>query len=128
MNILITGAAGFLGLHLANFLHKKGFKLTLLDINEFNKREYPKNCRFVKVDIRNKTLMFEILKDVEIVIHAAAALPLWSAKDIYEVNIDGTRNLLEASVKNNIGHFIYISSTAVYGIPKRHPIYEKDSL
>lgn len=128
MSVLITGGAGFLGLHLALFFHKKGYRLTLLDINKFDKKEYPKGSVFLRGDIRNKKKMSEILGGVDIVIHAAAALPLWKREDIFAVNVDGTSNLLEASLRNKVKHFIYISSTAVYGVPKKHPVYENDPL
>lgn len=135
MKILITGGAGFLGLHLAQHLNKKFFSITLVDIADFNKREYPRSCKFFKVDIRNKITMYQCIKTVDVVIHAAAALPLWKKKEIVAVNVDGTKNLLDASLKNKIKHFIYISSTAVYGIPnlpagrqEMHPIYEDSPL
>ena len=125
MKILITGGGGFLGLHLARFLNKKGFDLVLLDLNELPKNEYPEKVEFVKGDIRKGSLM-DKLTNVDVVIHAAAALPLWKKEDVYSVNIDGTENLLESAFKNKVGRFIYISSTAVYGIPKKHPVYEGD--
>ena len=128
MKILITGGAGFLGLHLAKFLNKKGWDITLLDIADFDKREYPSKCILIKGDIRNKRLIDKVSQEMDIVIHAAAALPLWRAKEIFEINIKGTRNLLQAAVKNKVKRFVFISSTAVYGVPKRHPIFEDDPL
>ncbi|PIU37273.1 epimerase [Candidatus Roizmanbacteria bacterium CG07_land_8_20_14_0_80_34_15] len=126
MKILITGGAGFLGLHLAQYFSKKKFQVYLLDIADFNQKEYPKNCHFIKADIRNKTLMYRYIKGMDYVIHAAAALPLWKSKDIMEINVDGTINILKASYQNKVKRLIYISSTAVYGVPKKHPIYESD--
>lgn len=128
MNILITGGAGFLGLHMATFLAKKGTKITLVDIADFNEKDYPKQCRLEKGDVRNGKLMDDLSKGQDATIHAAAALPLWKREDIFDINVKGTENLLVSAVKNKIGRFIYISSTAVYGIPKRHPIYEGDPL
>jgi len=130
MKILITGGAGFLGLHLAkyfseHFVGNKDF-CSLLDIAEFDKKEYPKNCHFIKADIRNSTLMYQYIKSMDYVIHAAAALPLWKEKDIFDINVGGTKNILEASFKNKVKRVIYVSSTAVYGVPKKHPIYEND--
>ncbi len=61
-------------------------------------------------------------------VHSAAALPLWSRKDIYDINIEGTRNVLIASRRNGIRRVVFVSSTAVYGVPKKHPIYEDDPL
>lgn len=128
MKILITGGAGFLGLHLACFLEKKSHELTLIDVHDFNKEEYPGNYKLIIADVRNRQKMFDLVKNQDIIIHAAAALPLWKKEDIYSVNINGTKNLLEAAAKYKIKRFIHISSTAVYGVPKKHPIFEDDPL
>ncbi len=60
--------------------------------------------------------------------HAAAALPLYSARDIYSTDVDGTRCVLEAAERAGVKRVVQISSTAVYGVPIRHPIYEDDPL
>ena len=126
MKTLITGGAGFLGMHLASYLHKKGFTLTLLDIQEFNKEEYRDDYSLQTCDVRNKNKLTEIIKGQDVIIHAAAALPLWKKEDIYSTNVDGTRNVLELAKKHKVKRVIFISSTAVYGIPKKHPIIETD--
>ena len=126
MKVLITGGAGFLGLHLARFFSKKIYIVYLLDIADFDKKEYPKNCHFINADIRNKTLMYRYIKGIDFVIHAAAALPLWKNEEIMAINVGGTNNILKASFENKVKRVIYISSTAVYGVPKKHPIYESD--
>ncbi|HLL60429.1 MAG TPA: NAD(P)-dependent oxidoreductase [Candidatus Nitrosocosmicus sp.] len=129
MKILITGAAGFLGLHLSHQFDKPTNQLRLLDIAEFDPKEYKSNrFQFLKVDIRDKKSINAALSGVDYVIHAAAALPLWPKEDIMNVNVNGTENLLQAALKNKIKHFVYISSTAVYGVPKKHPIYETDPM
>lgn len=126
MKIIITGGGGFLGFHLANYFDKKRHELTLVDINPFPKSEYPKTCRLVICDVRNKKKLEPLIKGQDIIIHAAAALPLWKRSDIYSTNIDGTRNVLDLSEKHKVKRIINISSTAVYGIPKKHPIFEDD--
>jgi nucleoside-diphosphate-sugar epimerase len=126
MKILITGGAGFLGLHLARYFSKKKYFVYLLDIADFDKKEYPRNCYFIKADVRNKTSMYRYIEGMDFVIHAAAALPLWKSKEIMKINVGGTKNILSASLKNKVKRIIYISSTAVYGVPKKHPIYEDD--
>ena len=117
-----------MGLHLAKFLSKKQWRVTLLDIADLDKREYPSNCTFVKGDVRDKKLVNKATRDQDAVIHAAAALPLWRAEEILDININGTKNLLQAASYCKVKRFIYISSTAVYGVPIRHPVYEDDPL
>ncbi|QQG44146.1 MAG: NAD(P)-dependent oxidoreductase [Candidatus Roizmanbacteria bacterium] len=128
MKILITGGSGFLGYHLTAYLNKKGsFDLTLIDINKFNQEEYDRKNELIIADIRDKKKMDNIVKGKDVVIHCAAALPLWKRQDIYSTNIDGTKNILDAAIKHKVKRVIYISSTAVYGVPIKHPIEEDDS-
>jgi nucleoside-diphosphate-sugar epimerase len=68
------------------------------------------------------------MRGCDIVVHTAAALPLYSEKDIRTTDIDGTRNVLQAAHELGISRFIQVSSTAVYGIPDHHPLVEDDTL
>jgi nucleoside-diphosphate-sugar epimerase len=68
------------------------------------------------------------MDEVDWVIHTAAALPLYSEEDIFTTDIDGTNNCLEAAYQLKVERFIQISSTAVYGIPDHHPLFETDQL
>lgn len=130
MKVLVTGAAGFLGLHIVNNLAAKGYDIVGLDMEPIHTRDYPDNIKFFQVDIRNMPVMQKVLADegIEAVIHGAAALPLWDRKDIFETNVQGTRNLLELSKALGVKRFCYVSSTAVYGVPEKHPIIEDDPL
>jgi nucleoside-diphosphate-sugar epimerase len=129
----ITGGAGFLGINLIRYLLEKGHSAVSYDFeDDFN---YPekKDARVSiyctkKSDIRDLFYMTEVMAGSDIVIHCAAALPLYSPDDIRTTDIDGTRNVLIAAKKNNINRVIQISSTAVYGIPDHHPLVENDQL
>jgi len=128
MKVLITGGAGFLGINLVRYILEKGVEeVASVDIADF---DYPERDRVTvyKGDIRDANLMDSAMSGVDTVVHTAAALPLYKKKDIYSVDVDGTRIVLEAAYKHGPGRFIHISTTAVYGIPKRHPIYETDDL
>jgi len=126
-NVLITGGSGFLGINITRFLLNKGYKITVLDKENFNYPEKNK-INFIKGDIRDKEVVKKVMKRMNYVIHTAAALPLYSKKDIFTTDVNGTLNLLNNAYQNNVKRFIHISSTAVYGIPKHHPIYETDPL
>ena len=129
MKALITGGAGFLGYHLANYFGDKGIELSLLDIAPFDPSEYPTGSEFIDMDVRDLNGLERLFADskFDFVIHAAAALPLWSKKDIFTTNVDGTRNVLEVANKYKT-RVVFISSTAVYGVPEKHPIYEIDPM
>ncbi|CAN5199919.1 NAD(P)-dependent oxidoreductase [soil metagenome] len=128
MKVLITGGAGFLGLHIAHFFDEKGWDIRLLDIAAFPKEEYPKGTEYIYGDIRDIDVVEKAVKDADAVIHAAAALPLRSAEEIMTTNVDGTRTVLHACLDHKIKRTVYISSTAVYGVPKKHPVYETDPM
>jgi nucleoside-diphosphate-sugar epimerase len=126
----ITGGAGFLGINLTRYLLERGHEVVSYDFSDTY--DYPeKDDRRVAVvigDIRDPLKMTAAMAGCDIVVHTAAALPLYSKDDILSIDVDGSRNVLEAALKNDIGRVIQISSTAVYGIPDQHPLYETDEL
>jgi nucleoside-diphosphate-sugar epimerase len=127
---MITGGAGFLGYHICHKLKDEFDKIIVLDIIPFKKQEFPKNVKYHRLDITNKKDLEKIIAEEKpnFIIHAAAALPLYKRKKIINVNINGTRNVLQAALKNKVNRVVFISSTAVYGVPEKHPIYEQDPL
>lgn len=126
--ILVTGGAGFYGYHIVNYLHGKGYDCRILDLVDPDHKEYPEGTEFVQGDVRNKNTILTEMRGCAAVVHAAAALPLWSVKDIMTTNVDGTRNVLEAAFEKKLDRAILISSTAVYGVPEHHPLYESDPM
>lgn len=128
MKVLITGGAGFLGINMVRHLISKGIKdITSLDVMPF---DYPEKDMVHEIvgDIRDTNIVSKAMEDIDIVIHTAAALPLYSKQDIFSTDIEGTRNILTAAETNKVKRVIHISSTAVYGIPDHHPLYEDDKL
>jgi nucleoside-diphosphate-sugar epimerase len=116
-----------MGINLIRFLLRHGQRVRSLDIAPF---DYPE-AEWVDVlrgDIRDPALQARAFAGVDVVVHCAAALPLFPRADIYSTDVDGTRLLLETALAGEVDRFIYISSTAVYGVPDRHPIYEDDPL
>jgi len=128
MKFLITGGAGFLGINLVRHLRKNGHDVSSLDIVEFDYPDVNDEIKIITGDIRDKETVDKAVEGVDVLIHTAAALPLYTPEEIYSTDIEGTRNLLEASEKHKVDRFIHISSTAVYGIPDHHPLLEDDKL
>lgn len=124
---LVTGGAGFLGINLVRFLLEKGQEVSTLDLEDFS---YPERSRVreIRGDIRIRAQVDDALQGVDIVVHGAAALPLYSEADILSTDVEGTRTVLEASFAKGVARVIHISSTAVYGIPDHHPLLETDRL
>lgn len=124
---LVTGGSGFLGINLIRFLLEKGEKVTSLDIVSF---DYPEKNKITVVqgDIRDKKVVAKAMQGVDVVVHCAAALPLYKKEDIFSTDITGAKNVIESAFSHKVDRFIHISSTAVYGIPDHHPLYEDDTL
>jgi nucleoside-diphosphate-sugar epimerase len=128
MTYLITGGAGFLGINLIRYLLDRGQRVVSLDIAPL---DYPdvKGCVLqITGDVRDMPTVRSALEGVDVVVHAAAALPLYKSADIFSTEVDGTRNVLEAASLEGVERVIHISSTAVYGIPDHHPLLEGDPL
>jgi nucleoside-diphosphate-sugar epimerase len=124
---LITGGAGFLGINLARYLLACGHRVVSLDIAAF---DYPERDVVTEIrgDIRDKAAVDRAMNGVDVVIHTAAALPLYSPEEIYSTDIEGIRVVLQSALEHQVERVVHISSTAVYGIPDHHPIYEDDRL
>lgn len=120
---LITGGAGFLGINLCRYLLAQEQEIVSLDIAGF---DYPERHEIEEIrgDIRDRAAVDSAMADVDFVIHAAAALPLYSPEEIRTTDIDGTRNVIDSAQKHGVKRFVHISSTAVYGIPDYHPQLE----
>ncbi len=80
-------------------------------------------------DVRDLAAARDLVAGADVVVHAAAALPIQAAANaIRSVNVDGTATVLAAALEAGVRRAIFISSTAVYGVPERHPIREDDPL
>lgn len=128
MRYLITGGSGFLGINLVRYLLERGHEVRSLDVEAFEYADCVDQVDVVTGDIRDPAVVVPAMQDVDIVVHTAAALPLYSPEDIYSTDVDGTRILLEAARDVSVDRFVMISSTAVYGIPDHHPLLETDPL
>jgi nucleoside-diphosphate-sugar epimerase len=126
--VLVTGGAGFLGINLIRFLLARGVESVSLDIAPFDYQDVEHRVRVVNGDIRDRATVDAAMEGVEAVVHAAAALPLYTPEEIFSTDVTGTRIVIEAAAAAGIRRVVHISSTAVYGIPNHHPITEQDRL
>ena len=130
MKVLVTGGSGFLGINLIRFLRKQGVdEIRVLDIADFDYPEKDESwLRFTKGDVRDVAAVEKCVEGCDVVVNTAAALPLYSAEDIRTTEVDGCQNVIDAARKFKLDRMIQISSTAVYGVPKKHPIVETDPM
>lgn len=123
----VTGGAGFLGINLVRHLLERGHAVTSIDVVDFDYPERPR-IREVRGDIRDPAAVASAVAGADVVVHCAAALPLYTPEEIRSTDIDGTRNVLDAALRAGVPRVVHVSSTAVYGIPDHHPLYEDDRL
>ncbi|PSP42772.1 hypothetical protein BRC68_10270, partial [Halobacteriales archaeon QH_6_64_20] len=103
-SVLVTGGTGFLGLHTCQFFANGGWDVTALDLKPFAPEDDTEGITYEEGDVRDEERIGEVIEaaDADVVVHAAAALPLWDDATIREVTIDGTRSVLWAAEEAGI--------------------------
>ena len=142
-NIFLTGGAGFIGSSLADSLLSQGYKIVCLDNfdnyydktiklkNIQNAIENP-NFKLVDGDIRDRNLLSKLFgeNDFQLIVHLAAKAgvrpSVESPQDYFEVNINGTINILEVAKEYGVKKMVFASSSSVYGNNKKVPFSETD--
>lgn len=120
---LVTGGAGFIGSHIVEELIKREYKVRIIDNFSTGKKEnlhsFLDKIELINGDIRNFKLCMDASEGVDFVFHQAAlsSVPCSIENPVLtnEININGTLNLLLASLKAKVKRFIFASSAAVYG-------------
>lgn len=138
--VLITGAAGFIGSHLVDYLLNKNdiSKIVLIDNLEDGTLKNLKNAlkspkvKFYKKNINNFDAIKKYFKKIDVVFHLAAlsdVVPsIENPREYLNTNIMGTINVLESIRANNVKKIIYAASSSCYGIPKNYPTSENDKI
>jgi nucleoside-diphosphate-sugar epimerase len=125
----ISGGAGFLGLHLSRRLLADGHHVRTLDVVPLDDAELERSVDERRGDIRVRESVRKLVDGADVVVHAAAALPIQASREsIRSVNVGGTESVLRAGDDAGVRRVVFISSTAVYGVPEKHPIEEDDPL
>ncbi len=121
----ISGGAGFLGLHLSRRLLADGHAVRSLDLVPLDDPGLEHSVEELRGDIRDEALAGRLVAGADVLVHAAAALPIQAKREsIWSANVRGTGTLLRAARDAGVRRVVFISSTAVYGVPKVHPIPE----
>lgn len=132
MNIFITGGAGFIGSHLTKHLNNQGHKITIFD-NFSNSSDskinlIDSNIKIIKGDILDYSRLSYSLKNTDVIIHLAAQISVADSirdpENTMKINVDGTINVLNACLENNVKNIISASTAAVFGNQVIMPITE----
>lgn len=124
MTTLVTGAAGFLGSHVARQLVARGESVrVLLRASSSNRAIADLPLEYVTGDLRDPASLERAVQGVHRVFHVAADYRLWAKRkqDIYDSNVGGTRNLLEAARKAGVELFVYTSTVATIAVDRPEP-------
>lgn len=145
MHYLITGGAGFIGSHLGERLLSGGHQVTVLDnfdpfYPESLKRhnldllQAAGDCRFVQGDVRDRALLDRVFAGArfDAVVHLAAKAgvrpSIEDPEAYYDVNVNGTLQLLEAMRRAGVRRLLFVSSSSVYGNQEKTPFSETDEV
>lgn len=121
----ISGGAGFLGLHLSRRLLADGHRVRSLDTAPLDEPSLESHVEELRGDIRDTEAVGRLVAGADVVVHAAAALPIQAKREtIFSVNVAGTENVVAAAARAGASRVVLISSTAVYGVPEVHPLFE----
>lgn len=134
--VLVTGADGFIGSHLTEQLVKAGAKVRALTLyNSFNswgwldQSPYLEDIEVVSGDVRDPFLCKKITQDCHTVFHLAALIAIpysYVAPNSYvETNVNGTLNMAQACLDNEVSRFMHTSTSEIYGTAQYVPIDEK---
>jgi len=125
MSTLVTGAAGFLGSHVTRQLVARGDEVrVLLRASSTNRAIADLPLEYVTGDLRDPASLERAMKGVKRVFHVAADYRLWAKRkqDIYDSNVGGTKNLLDAAKRAGVEQLIYTSTVATIAVDRlQHP-------
>jgi dihydroflavonol-4-reductase len=127
--VIVTGASGHIGNVLVRTLLKKGLDVKVIDLDPDNDPVLkPLNLKMYKGDIRDLDFLTKTFQGADTVIHTAGIVSItpWKKKLMNAVNVQGTRNVVQACLRNNVKRLVYTSSVhALYEPSKEHSVIEK---
>jgi dihydroflavonol-4-reductase len=131
MTTLVTGASGFLGSHVARLLAERGEHVRVL-LRATSQTRLLEDLAVERAsgDLRDATSLAKALAGVRIVYHVAADYRLWARdpREIYESNVQGTRNLLEAAKRANVEKFVYTSTVGTIAVPRHGALPDENTI
>lgn len=123
MIALVTGGSGFIGRYLIDDLLRHNYNVRTIS----RKQMQNKKVETFKGDITKPETLNSAFKDVDVVFHNAAyAMDQGDKKKIYSINVEGTKNIANFCVQNNISRMIFTSSAGVYGFPNKEVEIDED--
>jgi len=126
MRAFLTGASGFIGTHLVDYLLEKNWQVrALLHQSKIHRQE---EIEVLRGDVRDFQALREAFEETDVLFHLAASLgsALISEDEFYQINDHGTRNILKAAQAKNVKRIVHLSSAGVLGLVKKNEIASED--
>jgi len=118
---LVTGGSGYFGCVMVAALQDRGYQVRVLDLIDTPDR--PADVEFIQGDIRDPVVVERACRDVHVVHHNVAQVPLAKDRRLFRsVNVGGIRVLLDACLRQGVRKVVNVSSSAVFGVPARTPV------
>lgn len=125
---LVTGGAGFIGINLVKELLKRGERIRVIDIAPCD-QEIGRQIDYLNLDIRDRQKVIQACKDIDCIYHIISLVPISKAgRGFWDVNVEGTRNILDGALEYGVKKIIHMSSSAVYDINQKHPLTEESPI
>jgi dihydroflavonol-4-reductase len=118
MKIFITGSTGFIGTYLVSRLAKTQHELYCLAREKSDTRFLKEiGANIIKGDVTDKVSLLKGMEECNWVAHLASSFVFWLPDNqvFHDVNVTGTRNVMESAIEKNISKVVYVSTAAVYG-------------
>ena len=129
MKLFLTGATGFVGTHIARLATERGAKLVCLARATSNLSHIPQSTTVITGDLRDPISFASALRGCDAVLHVAADYRLWvpDPADMYEANVQGTRELLRLAREAGVPRVVYTSSVATMGFKTDGTIVDENT-
>lgn len=128
--VLVTGGTGFNGINLVQALLNRGDTVRVLARGRSNQSELNSlDCEVLIGDILDRDLVCRAVGNCEIVFHLAALVAYWKAhrSDVYKINVEGTRVVMEACLREGVSRVVHTSSVSAIGIPRAGSIATEET-
>ena len=119
--VLVTGATGFVGANVARHLLERGREVRVLARRNSDRRNIPEGAEIFEGDLRDPDSTARAVQSCDEVFHVAADYRFWARdpQEIYQSNVEGTRNLLDAALRNGVEKFIHTSTVGTIGLSRQ---------